>query len=709
MADGQAAPLRGVAAHPLAKLRLGWRRRVPVVLQTEAAECALACLAMIARYHGHEVDLTALRRRFSTSLRGANLARLMRDAHALGFVTRPLRLELEELGQLKTPCIVHWDLNHFVVLERVGTRQVIVHDPARGTRRMPLSDVSRHFTGVALELEPGVDFRPVKEKQRISLRALTGSLRGWMPALAQILGLAVALEVFALSGPFYLQWVLDHVLVSADRNLLMLLAIGFAAITFLQVIVSAARSWAVVAFGTRVGVQWSAQLVHHLLKLPLDWFDKRHIGDITSRLQSSSAIQHALSMQIIGSLLDGIMAVASLFVMVLYSVRLTLFVVVIFGLYGLVRWVFYLPLRRATEDSIVFAARQQSDLLQLLRGVMPIKLACQEVLRGSMYTQKMVETANRNIVVQRLGIAFSSINQLLFGMAQIALIWMAATLVLGGRFTAGMLMAFIAYSGQFTSRAGALIDTWVDFRMLGLHAERLADIVLNETEPDLDGGHTGTLPNTELEVKNLGFRYAQGESWVLHKCSFRITPGECVAIVGPSDCGKTTLAKLVLGLLEPEEGEVLFGGVDIRKLGLSVYRNQVAAVMQENQLFSGTLAENIAFSEPRIRQSRIEAAARMAAVHEDIMAMPMGYQTLVGDMGSSLSSGQKQRVMLARALYRRPKVLVLDEATSHLDGETERAVNKAVSRLRLTRILIAHREQTIAMADRVIRLERGAV
>ncbi|MET3654882.1 peptidase domain-containing ABC transporter [Dyella japonica] len=707
MADGTANPASERRPSIRAALQWGWSRPLPMMLQTEAAECGLACLAMVASYHGHDVDLAGLRRRFSTSLKGVTLAGVMTMAGQLGLACRPLKLGLEHLVQLKCPCLLHWDLTHFVVLKAVTRDGVVVHDPAQGVRRLSLREVSEHFTGVALELSPSADFAPITERQTVSLRALTGRVRGLVPALVQILLLALALEVLALATPFYLQWVLDQVLVSADHDLLTLLGLGFLGITLFSSLITAARSWAVTWLGATLNVQWASNLFSHLMRLPLDWFEKRHVGDVVSRFGSIQTIQRTLTTQFVGSLLDGVMSLVTLVVMGFYSISLTCLVTGLFVVYGLARWAFFHPLRRANEEQIVYAARQQSELLESIRGAMPIKLANKQEERLSRYANATVATTNRDIGIQRLTIAFTLGNQLMFGMGRVALIWLAARLALDNQFSAGMLIAFIAYADQFNSRAAGLIDKAVDFRMLRLHAERIADIALSTPEATRQAAWQGPPPEARLELCNVSFRYGDNEPWVIKDCSLRLNPGESIAITGPSGCGKTTLAKIILGLLEPVEGEVRFGGIDIRKLGSNTYRQWVSAVMQEDQLFAGSIADNIAFFDPMVSMEKVVVAAQLAAIHEDIMAMPMGYQSLVGDMGAALSGGQRQRVILARALYREPKLMVLDEATSHLDVQREQAVNTSVKSLNMTRIVIAHRPETIAAADRTVELRES--
>ncbi|WP_236585471.1 peptidase domain-containing ABC transporter [Dyella sp. EPa41] len=701
MADGSTHAAQTPRKSFLAALQFGWSRHLPMMLQTEATECGLACLAMIASYYGHDVDLAGLRRRFASSLKGITLTRLGAMANQLGFASRPLRLDMDHLSQLQTPCVLHWDLNHFVVLQRLKRDVAIVHDPAQGIRRLPLDEVSRHFTGIALELRPSADFSPARERQPVALQALTGRLRGLVPALFQIGLLAVALEVFTLATPFYMQWVIDQVLVSADRDLLTLLGLGFLAITAFSAIAGATRSWVVMWLGTNINVQWASNLFGHLMHLPLEWFEKRHMGDVVSRFGSIQSIQKTLTTQFIGSLLDGAMSLVTLVVMGFYNVWLALLVAGLFAVYGLVRWAFFKPLRRTSEEQIIYAARQQTELLESIRGAMSLKLANKESERQARYANATVATANRDIGIQRLSIAFTLANQLLFGFGRIALVWIGAALALDNKFSAGMLIAFIAYADQFTGRAIGLVDKWVDFRMLRLHAERIADIAL--TLPESFGEAQAFEPaDASIELSNVSFRYAEDEPWILKDCNLRIEAGESVAIVGPSGCGKTTLAKLVLGLLKPTAGEVRFGDIDIQRLGLSHYRRLVSAVMQDDQLFAGTLAENISFFDTEARPERVVQAAHLAAIHADIAAMPMGYLSQVGDMGSALSGGQKQRVILARALYQQPRTLVLDEATSHLDLERERQINTAISHMSMTRIVIAHRPETVASAERVI-------
>jgi len=426
-------------------------------------------------------------------------------------------------------------------------------------------------------------------------------------------------------------------------------------------------------------------------------------------MQSVQAIQKTLTTSFVEAIIDGLMAVVTLGMMLLYSWKLALVTLLAVALYLGLRAIAYRPVRDRTEQQLVAAAKQQTHLLETLRGMQSLKLAGSEPTRQATYANLMTETVNQEVRLARMGLGFNTASQLVFGIERIAVIWIGATLALSNVFSAGMLIAYLAYKDQFAQRVSGLIDKWIEFRMLRLHGERLADIVLTPPEESLALPDLPPPADTRIEVSGLSFRYAEGEPWVLKDCSFTVEPGESVAIIGASGCGKTTLVKLMLGLLKPSEGTIKVGGQDLHRIGPQNVRKIVGAVMQDDQLFAGSIAENIAFFDPEIDFERVEKAARLAAVHEDIAAMPMGYHGLIGDMGSALSGGQKQRIILARALYRDPRILFLDEATSHLDVMRERLVNEAVRNLKLTKVIVAHRPETIASADRVLVLEGGKV
>ena len=692
----------------LAGLQFGARRRLPVFLQTEAAECGLASLGMIACFHGHRIDLAGLRRRFTVSLKGATLAYLMQVAGQLHFAPRPLRLELDELPKLRAPCVLHWDMNHFVVLKSADSRGAVVHDPAFGMRRLSLAEVSKHFTGIALELSPTSQFHPADERRRVRLRDLLGPVVGLKRSLAQVFVLAIALQAVAIVSPFYMQWAVDGAVVSADRDLLTILGLGFLLLALVQVALSALRSWVVLYLSTTLNLQWIANVFSHLLKLPVSYFEKRHLGDVVSRFGAVHNIQRTLTSSFVEAFIDGVMAVATLAMMMIYSVMLTAVAACAVALYGILRWAFYEPLRRATEEHIVHSAKQQSHFLETVRGVQSIKLFGRQEERRSRWLNLVVDAVNQDLATQKLGLGFRSANGLVFGIERIAIVWLGSLLVLDSAFSVGMLFAFVAYKEQFSARVAGLIDKMIEMRMLNLQGERLADIVLTAPESESPVA-PADLIDASLEVKAISFRYSDMEPFVLLNCSFAVSPGESVAVVGPSGGGKTTLVKLMLGLLAPTDGKILAGGVDIQKLGIDRYRKLVGTVMQDDQLFAGSIADNISFFDPVPDQEAVERFARLAAVHDDIVAMPMAYNTLIGDMGAALSGGQKQRILLARALYKQPRILFLDEATSALDVQKERAVNDAIRALNLTRIIIAHRPETIASAERVIVLQGGKV
>lgn len=690
-----------------------WRRaRVPVILQTEATECGLACLAMVAGYHGYQTDLASLRRQFSISLKGSNLQQLIEIGQQLNLGSRPLRAEIEDLPQVKLPAVLHWDMNHFVVLTRIRGNRYTLHDPGRGQVVLNRQELAKHFTGVVLELTPTQEFEPRVEKQQVSLWSFWRNAQGLGGAMTQILLLALVLEIFAIVAPLFQQLVIDNAVVAADRDLLLVLALGFGLLLLVQTAVNTARAWAILFLGTTLNVQLVRNLFRHLLHLPMEYFEKRHLGDIYSRFGSLEVIQRTMTTSFLAALIDGVLVIATVVLMFVYSPLLAFITIIAVVLYGLLRAVIYHPLRSASEETLVRGAKQQSNFLETVRGVQSIKLFSRESQRQTLYENLLIDRANADIKTQRITIGFSSANLLIFGIENIIVIYFGARLVLDGGFSIGMLFAFISYKLQFTQRAAGLIDKWIELRMLNLHAERIADIALTPREQvgiAVVANNTDSLTNASIEIRNLRFRYSPQDKPVIEHLNMQIHPGEIIAIVGPSGCGKTTLMKIMLGLLKPEQGEVLIGGQDIHRIDPQQYRKLLGTVMQDDTLFAGSLMDNITFFDPLVDQERAMHSAELSAIHQDIMHMPMQYNTLIGDMGSTLSGGQRQRVILARALYKQPSILLLDEATSHVDVGQEKIINEVLKKLGMTIVMIAHRPETIAAAHRVIDLSDNAV
>lgn len=687
--------------NPLELLNLGARHRLPMILQTEIAECGLACLAMVAGYHGHEIDLNTLRRQYPISLRGTTLHNIMQTADKMDMATRPLRLELEQLDQLQMPTILHWDLNHFVVLKSVSKKHVVIHDPAQGIRRLSIAEVSKHFTGVALELTPTPQFKPKDEVKKIPLSMFWQRMVGLKRAMIQVFVLSLGLQLFTLISPLYMQWVVDEVLLSHDVHFLKVLALGFLLLMLIEVGTTSLRSWLIMSFSSMLSIQMATNLFRHLIRLPLPYFEKRHIGDVVSRFGSLGHIESLLTTGIVQAIVDGLMAIITLVMLFIYAPILAVLVIGALLLYGLIRILWYRPFKDITEESIITSAKENTNFMETIRATQSIKIFGKESQRQILWQNRYADKINTGIRLGKMKIAFSAMNALLFGIENIVVVYIGAKLVMATALTVGMLFAFMSYKSQFISKAVALVENLIEFKMLGLYLERLGDIALEE--PEKQDGTILEAPtlNGEVKLQDITFAYNEGEAQVLKSINLHINPGESVAIVGPSGCGKTTLMKVMMGLFAPQEGKVLIDGMELPKLGVKNFRAQVAAVMQNDQLLSGSISENISFFDPQFDQARIEQCAEFAFIAHDIAQMPMGYNTLIGDMGMSLSGGQKQRVLLARALYKNPKILFLDEATSHLDVALEHAVNQAVKALNVTRIIIAHRPETIRSADRI--------
>lgn len=677
------------------------KKRVPVILQTEMAECGLACLAMISSYYGHEFDLTSLRSKFSIPLTGATLKNVMEIADQLSLSSRPIKAELDQLINIKVPAILHWDLNHFVVLERIVRGKAIIVDPAKGRYSVEADEASKHFTGVVLELTPSKTFTKKNERTPVRLSDFWEGITGLKSSILKIFILTIILQLFTLLAPLYVQFVVDDALLSNDTNLLTVLAIGFALLLLCELLVKAFRSSVILMTGASLGIQMADNLFHHLIRLPISYFEKRHIGDVISRFNSLDHLRELITKGFVEAVVDGLMSIVMLVVVFVYSVKLGLVVVTASLIYLLVRILCFFPLKKKTEESIEAKAKEQTNFIESVRGIQAIRNFGKELYRRVLWQNKYADFANKNIQLGAYSIGFEFILGLVFGLENIIIVFLGAKLILEGAFTVGMLYAFLAYQRLFLQSYQTLIEKIIEFMMIRLHLYRLSDIVKTSVESNYYGSPDGLVSDApQLELRDVSFQFSQGESLLFKKVSFHIKAGETIAIIGSSGTGKTTLLRVMLGLLKPTQGKVLYCGVEIDKLGLKNYRSKVASVMQEDSLFSGSIIDNISFFDADMDRKFAEECAKLACVHDDILNMPMGYNTLVGDMGSTLSGGQKQRLLLARALYQRPKIIMLDEATSHLDIANEAMVNKNLKSMQITRILIAHRPNSIRMADR---------
>ncbi|BEN18517.1 peptidase domain-containing ABC transporter [Serratia marcescens] len=687
------------------QLEMRWRQRVPVVHQTESSECGLACLAMVCGHYGKNIDLISLRQQFNLSARGTTLAGVKEIAAQLGLASRALSLDMEEINALKTPCILHWDFNHFVVLVSVKRNHFVLHDPSRGRRTVGLAEISQYFTGVALELWPGSQFSATEAKNRLSLKTLIGSIFGIKRTLTKIFCLSIVIETINLVMPIGTQLVMDHAIPAGDLGLLTIICVGLMFFILLRAAIGMVRAWSSLVMGTLINVQWQSGLFNHLLRLPLGYFERRKLGDIQSRFSSLDTLRATFTTSVVGAIMDSIMVVGVLVMLVLYGGWLTWIVLGFTAVYVLIRLLTYSYYRQLSEETLVRGARASSYFMETLYGIATVKTQGMAERRGNHWLNLKIDAINSGIKLTKMDLLFGGINTFVAACDQVMILWLGTSLVIGNQMTIGMFVAFGAFRGQFSDRVASLTNFLLQLRMMSLHNERIADIALHEREARKPERHiVAAMHPVALETRDLGYCYDSQSEPVFHALNITIAAGESVAIVGTSGAGKTTLMKVLCGLFKPSSGQVRIDGIDIVQLGINNYHKIIACVMQDDRLFSGSIRENICGFSEDVDEIWMIECARASYIHDVIMKMPMGYETLIGELGEGLSGGQKQRIFIARALYRKPGILFMDEATSSLDNESERFVNVAIKRLNITRVIIAHRETTLRTVDRVITL-----
>ena len=698
------------------KLRFKWTRKISMVMQSEASECGIACLTMIANFYGNKLLLREMRNLLPASQQGLSLQEIIQYAHTLGLSSRALKLELEELSQLQTPAILHWNFSHFVVLSKVTNKHIYINDPALGECKLTWSNASKSFTGVALELSPNHNFRKTGKAATLSLWDFAKPIRGIKQHIAFLIALSLLIQVFVLASPFYMQTVIDKVLLTSSQSMLSVLALGFGLLLLIESLSQWLRELVILRFSNLFNLHISSSVLAHLLSLPLAYFQRRHMGDIVSRFHSLQAVRDSLTQGLVSALLDGILSIITLAVLFIYSPKLTLIVVAIVAIYCLARWALFYPIKQLNLQILQSDAEQQSFFMQSIRAARTIKLANTEAKTQTKWLSYFIDNSNQRIRLGQWNISFSIVNKLLFGFENIIVVYVAATLVMANEFSIGMLFAFMSYKTRFVSACASLIEKWIEYKLLSVHLERIEDIVHQSSEIVFDSESQISISaqsklmhsrgdqqaGAELKADKIAFTYHHSQAPLFRNVDLSVAPGDVIAIVGTTGCGKTSLLLCLLGLVAPTEGSIT---VNQSKLTPNT-RTQftISAVMQDDQLLNGSVLDNITqFAEKTDFESVIRVA-KLACIDSDIMAMTMQYQTLIGDMGSSLSGGQKQRILLARALYQEPHLLILDEATSHLDIATEATICANLKALTATIIMVAHRPQTIAIAKKVYTL-----
>ena len=679
-----------------------------MVLQSEAAECGLASLTMVASHYGHRVNLGGLRQLYPTSMQGATMPQLMVIAADLGLAPRAVRLELDEIAMLRLPAILHWDLNHFVVLEAVTAGgNLVILDPATRRRTVSAAKASNHFTGIALELSPVADFKPIEARTTTRLTDLWSRMAYFRSALGQVLVLSLVLQLTALLTPFYIQAVIDNAIAQGDANLLGLLLIGFGVVYALNAVTRALRDWVMLTLGQSLSFDLAGNVVRHLIRLPLAYFERRHVGDLMSRVGSISPIQSLLTRGLVNLLIDAVLFVTTFIVMVAISPLLAGIVLAsTIGYLGYSQ-LLYPAMRLRSEEEIVARAKEESYLMETIRAIRAVKIHGHEAQRESSWRNQYADVIGASYRSRLLDIRVSLAENLLFSSAFLICVYFGALRVIASQMTIGTLLAFLAYRGNFVTSATALVDQFQRWRLLGVHLERLSDIVTEPKEDFSPQPCRARLMPPSVRLDHLTFAYDMGESPVIDRASVTIPAGSFVAVIGPSGAGKTTLFRVLLGLLTPQAGLVLIDDVPLSKATMAAWRGRIGVVLQDDCLLTGTIADNIAFFDPNARREQIAKAARLAEIDAEIARMPMGYDSLIGDMGAALSSGQRQRILLARALFRQPDVLFLDEGTANLDSQTETRISDMVARLPITRVVIAHRPALVQRADIVLGLDNG--
>lgn len=684
------------------------RVRVRLIRQSEASECGLACLAMVAKHYGLDVDLAGLRQAFPTSSRGVTLQSLLAVAREIGLDARAVRLDLPAISALQMPAILHWDFAHFVVARGVSGRVLDLCDPGIGELRLDVGEVSLHFTGIAVVVR-GLIGAPRRFRADTPSLNLTAQVPSFWSRSALLLGAMLLLQSMALIAPWYLQIAVDYYLQSFEVATLWTLAGVFAAVLATQAALGIARAELARNLGEMVTRAFSMALFDRLLRVPMRFLLARSAADVSARFRSIDPIRTVLSEDLAAIALDSILVLLAIALLIAYAPIVAMAPVSTLALLAFARACSQRHLRQQTDLMVLAQAREATMLADTVRSVSTIRAFGKADARLRQWRMALDEVADAEDTLARSRSAKEAIQAVLIGVSHIVTVTLLISHVVAGAISLGALFAFVLYSRLLLERGAALIDRVASARLIGVHVDRLSDVLTTPEEPGERGGAEHPLESFALSLKDVAFSY-EPNLHIIEGLTAHVSEGECVVILGPSGAGKSTLLRLMTGLLRPSEGMVCFGGADAVATGWSRIRNNIGLVLQDDSLVSGSIADNIAFLDPEPDMERVVEAAASAALLDDIGRMPMGFETLVSSGQNGLSAGQTQRILLARALYRRPRVLFLDEATSNVDVETESKILMAMRSLAgLTRVIVTHREVLAEVADQVWTLNEGRI
>ena len=692
------------------RLRIGRKRKVPFIAQLTPTDCGAASLSMALAYHGKDIPIHGVRGVLGGGRNGVTAKQILVAARSYGFRARGVGVDLDTLQYLTAGSILHWELTHFVVFERADKKFLYIVDPAIGRRRIPLADAGKSLTGVAILLEPSETFSTEKVERKGRYKRYIDWMMGVRGIWSRVLVVSVFLQVLALAVPGLMGAVVDKVVPRADLQLLYLVGAGCISMVSFQFLSTFLRSRLLLHLRTHIETRMSLDFVEHLLALPYAFFQQRTTGDLMMRLSSQVAIRELMTTGALSALLDGVLVIVYFVLLLGAAPSLALVACVLAVLQITVVVVAGKRSADLMSEGLATQARLEGYQVEMLAGIETLKSMGAAPRATARWTDLYVEVLNSSLARGELESTFGSLIGSLRFMGPIALLLTGAYQVLDGTLSLGIMLGLSALGSGFLDPVANLVGTAMKLTQVKSYMERLEDVLDAPIEPTRPNTRAAGRPlSGRIEVRALSFRYPSEQAPTLDDVSFEIAPGECVAIVGASGSGKSTLARLLAGLYTPASGSIAFDGTDMAALDLAHLRERLGIVTQDTRLFSGTLRDNVTLFEPSIPDEAVLAACELACLHPDIARMPMGYDTMLADGGTSLSGGQRQRLSLARALLRQPDILILDEATSALDTVTEARVQQHLRELACTRVLVAHRLSTIIESDKIIVLEQGRV